>query len=98
VLAVQRELAASCQTEQQKELEAVRLKYEELEKEAKKVGANLNEVRELQKEEELAIEMKYNKLLLEEVRKAEEEIQKELEAFALENEEALKSEQQRELD
>ena len=98
VLAVQRELASSGQTEQQKELAAVRLKYEELEKEAKKVGANLNEVRELQKQEELAIEMKYNKLLLEEVRKAEEEIQNELDTFALENEEALKSEQQRELE
>jgi hypothetical protein len=98
VLAVQRELSASGQTEQQKELEAVRLKYADLENEAKKVGANLNEVRELQKQEELAIEVKYNQLLLEEVRKAEEEIQQELDAYALENEEALKSEQQRELE
>lgn len=98
VLEIQRELASSGQTEQQKELDAVRFKYEELEKEAKKNNQSLDELKELQKQEELAIETKYNKLLLEEVRRAQEELQQELDAYALENEEALKSEQQKELE
>jgi DNA repair exonuclease SbcCD ATPase subunit len=98
VLAIQRELAASSQTEEQKELEAVRLKYEELEKEAVKNKQSLDELKELQKQEELAIETKYNKLLLDEVRRAQEELQQEIDAYALENEEANKTAQQKELE
>ena len=98
VLAIQRELAANGQTEEQKELDAVRFKYEELQKEAIKNKQSLDELKELQKQEELAIENKYNKLLLDEVRRAQEELQQEIDAYALENEEANKTAQQKELE
>jgi hypothetical protein len=98
VLAIQREIAGGSQTEQQKELEAVQLKYADLEKEAIKNKQSLDELKELQKQEELSIETKYNKLLLDEVRKAQEELQAEIDEYALENEEANKTAQQKELE
>lgn len=98
ILGIQRELASANKTEQQKELEAVALKYAELEKEAKKVGGNLNELKELQKQEELAIENKYNEQLLEATKKLREEQQAELDALILEEEQARKSQQQKEIE
>ena len=67
-------------------------------KEAKKVGGDVAQLTELQKQEELAIEQKYNKLLLDETKKLREEQQAELDNLILQEEEAKKSALQKEIE
>ncbi len=98
VLSIQQELNSTNQSDRQNELDELRLKYVELEKEAKKAGGDLTQLRELQKQEELAIEQKYNQQILDETRKAQEEQLALLESYQIENEEAGKSAQQKELE
>ena len=98
VLEIQRNLASANKTEQQKELDAVGLKYQELLKEAKKVGGDIAQLTELQKQEELAIEQKYNQLLLDETKKLREEQQAELDNLILQEEEAKKTALQKEIE
>lgn len=98
VVEIQRNLASANKTEQQKEVDAVRFKYEELLKEAKKVGGDVAQLTELQKAEELAIEQKYNQLILDETKKLRDEQQAELDNLILQEEEARKSQLQKEIE
>lgn len=97
VLEIEREIASKGKSEKDNELDAVRFKYEELQKEAIKNKQSLDELKELQKKEELAIEQKYNKIILDEVAKTKEaERLKLIEAIDANNE-LLTSAQDREL-